>query len=153
MDLGSTIFVAISALFGLIIVISVLAGITASHFDSSSNISKSEIIALCLLHPLIICVLVGLLLFATTNQPYGYYEFLRWAVLILSIISIMTFVYRGGVFYVIAGAIFLPLAILFNPLILFEFNRSIWIGIDITAATLLIGVIGAAVYEPPLDNS
>jgi hypothetical protein len=83
----------------------------------------------------IICAL--LLFIAVFELPIGYYTLLRIAVLIGSLIVIITEVENGINFWVITFGI---VAIVYNPFIpVYLNNKSAWIPIDIICAILFVG--------------
>jgi hypothetical protein len=74
-----------------------------------------------------------LLLWALTDNPYGYYQFLRWAVLIIAAYSAyiaynskkMSWAWTFGI-----------TAVLFNPIIPFYFSKETWQIIDVFVAII-----------------
>lgn len=78
-------------------------------------------------------VVITMLLWALADNPYGYYQFLRWA--ILAVGSYTTYsAHRAGdkVWPWIFGAI----VILFNPIFLITFSRETWQIIDVVVAMI-----------------
>lgn len=85
-------------------------------------------------------VIIALLIATFSTQQYSYYAFLRWLVMISSIY--FAFIYSKN------GLIGLPIffgatALLFNPLIPFWFQKSIWQLIDFIIAVF----IGFSIYS------
>jgi ABC-type Mn2+/Zn2+ transport system permease subunit len=74
-----------------------------------------------------------LLLFALTDNPYGYYQFLRWAIVIIGGISAYSF-YKSEkpVWTIIFGIIVL----LFNPIFPFYLSKNAWQVIDMVVAVI-----------------
>jgi arginine exporter protein ArgO len=73
------------------------------------------------------------LLGAVGNWPYGYYQLLRWAILIIGAYS----VYLAYEIRKISWAwIFGIIAVLFNPIIPITFSKDIWQIIDIIVAII-----------------
>jgi len=73
------------------------------------------------------------LLGALANNPYGYYQFLRW--LILGVGGYSAYLaYNSGrkIWTVIFGVI----ALLFNPIIPFYLSRNAWQPIDVIVAII-----------------
>ena len=84
----------------------------------------------------IICSI--LLLIALLNNPYGYYQILRWVIMIASAYLSYTYFSSNDKKY---GWIFCAVAILFNPFIPFVFDKSIWQILDvITSGVFLISL-------------
>ena len=82
---------------------------------------------------------IGILIGALWNHPYGYYQLLRWVVMIVGAYSAYS-VYedKNNTWAWIFGAI----AVLFNPIIPFTFAKETWQVIDIaTAIVIFINVI------------
>ncbi len=75
------------------------------------------------------------LLGALANNPYGYYQFLRWAILVIGGYSAYSVYKLGNKSW---PWIFGIIAILFNPLIPFTFQRGTWQFIDLSVAVLLL---------------
>ncbi len=82
-----------------------------------------------------ICVFAGimLLLAIPTGLPYGYYEFLRWAIFISSIIVAYGFYKSKLTSWTL---IFSGIAFLFNPLVPIYLTKSIWVPIDFISSIL-----------------
>jgi len=78
-------------------------------------------------------IAVLFLLGAIADNPYSYYQFLRWIILGVSGYSAYLS-YNSGkkIWMVIFGAI----ALLFNPIIPFYFSRSTWQSIDAIVAII-----------------
>ena len=75
---------------------------------------------------------------AIAEWPYGYYVFLRWITCIASILVAFQ-AFEKNIDW--AKAIFIIVAILFNPLAPIHLSRSIWIPLDIITAILFIFAI------------
>jgi len=80
---------------------------------------------------LVILFLLG----ALGDNPYGYYQFLRWLILGVSGYSAYL-AYNSG--RKIWAGIFGLIAILFNPFIPFYLSRSTWQPIDIIVAIIFL---------------
>jgi hypothetical protein len=74
---------------------------------------------------------IVLLLGALGNWPYGYYQLLRWAVLIIGAYSAYLAYEKGKVTW---AWIFGIIAVLFNPILPFYLSKNTWQFIDIAAA-------------------
>ena len=73
------------------------------------------------------------LLGALANNPYGYYQFLRWVILVVGAYSAYLAYNAGKKAWVwILGII----AVLFNPIIPFTFQRDTWQTIDVIVAVI-----------------
>ena len=72
-----------------------------------------------------------LLLAAVTDWPYGYYQFLRWAVCAAAAFCAWRASQDGRTAWLIG---FVALALLFNPFHTIHFRRSEWAWIDALAA-------------------
>jgi|TARA_B110001469_G_C9630521_1_gene315362 hypothetical protein len=80
----------------------------------------------------------ALIIAATTSQPYSYYTFLRWLVMV-------TFIYFSYIYYsrgqygliIYFGAI----AVLFNPFSKFWFQKEMWQLIDFLVAGITLFTI------------
>jgi len=80
-------------------------------------------------------IAVLFLLGAIANNPYVYYQFLRWIVLgVGGYSAYLAYNSRRKIWMVIFGAI----ALLFNPIIPFYFSRSAWQSIDIIVAIIFL---------------
>jgi len=81
-----------------------------------------------------LCITAGIaLLLAIYSFPYGYYIFLRWAIMLISIyVAILKF--QGN--YKTAGLILLSVAILFNPFVPITMAKSSWAIFDFITAML-----------------
>jgi hypothetical protein len=67
--------------------------------------------------------------------PYSYYMFLRWVACATAVVfAIVGF--RVGHHW--APLLFVPVAVLFNPLIPFHMRKSDWLPLDVGAAILFI---------------
>ena len=73
------------------------------------------------------------LLWALVDNPYGYYQFLRWAVLVVGAYSAYLAYKLGSKSW---PWIFGIIAVLFNPIIPFTFQRGTWQFIDIIVAVI-----------------
>ena len=76
-----------------------------------------------------------ILLGALADNPYGYYQVLRWAILAIG-------AYSAYLTYKVGNKswpwIFGIVAILFNPVITFTFQRDTWQIIDVIVAIIFI---------------
>lgn len=81
----------------------------------------------------IICAV--LLLIALFNFPIGYYQILRWTVMILSAYLSYNYFNLNSKVY---GWIFAVVAMLFNPIIPFYFDKGIWQILDFITAVVFI---------------
>ncbi|MDD4531391.1 MAG: hypothetical protein PHH21_01645 [Candidatus Pacebacteria bacterium] len=79
-----------------------------------------------------------LLFWALADNPYSYYQFLRWAILIISGYSAYISYKNGRIEWSWA---FVIIAILFNPIIPFYLSRGIWQLLDLI--TILIFLISS----------
>ena len=75
---------------------------------------------------------------AIAEWPYGYYILLRWITCMTSILIAFQ-VFEKNIDW--AKAVFIVIAILFNPLAPNYLSRSIWISLDIVTAILFIFAI------------
>lgn len=73
------------------------------------------------------------LLGALADNPYGYYQFLRWFILGISGYSVYL-AYNSG--RKVWAGIFGVIAFLFNPIIPFYFSKSTWQPIDVVVAII-----------------
>ncbi|GMX57831.1 MAG: hypothetical protein YFSK_1610 [Candidatus Yanofskyibacterium parasiticum] len=92
-------------------------------------------------------ILAGLILLGgLANNPYSYYTFLRWAVMIAAAYSAYQS-YEGGKsgWTWIMGII----AILFNPIAPFYMNRDTWQLIDLVVAVIFFA---SAFQKKPNEN-
>jgi len=76
-----------------------------------------------------------LLLLAILPLPYGYYIFLRWVTCGMAVFTAYI-AYQWGFKWAIW--VFIPLAILFNPIFPIYLTKEIWQPIDIITATIFI---------------
>ena len=76
-------------------------------------------------------VAILFLLGALANNPYGYYQFLRWVILIIGTYSAYSAYKIGSKAWT---WIFVTIAVLFNPIIPFALQRGTWQSIDIMVA-------------------
>ena len=78
---------------------------------------------------------VILLFWALADNPYGYYQFLRWAITIIA-------GYSGYMAYKKQRMgwawIFGIMGVLFNPVVPFYLSRNTWQFIDITSAIIFL---------------
>lgn len=74
------------------------------------------------------------LILAAFPLPYGYYIFLRWLVLASATLHIIMGVSRHRIAVVI---IFIPIAILFNPIAPIHLPKGLWFFIDLLSAMLV----------------
>ena len=79
-----------------------------------------------------------LLLIALADLPYGYYQFLRWAVCGMAIFMVYVS-YSSNIKWFMW--VFIVIAVLFNPIIPIHLNREIWRPIDIVSAIIFLGGI------------
>jgi hypothetical protein len=90
-------------------------------------------------------IILILIISATTKQPYSFYDFVRWSVMISSI-YLVNRTYKinqtGLVIYFIATAI------LFNPFYKFEFQKEIWHLIDY----VISGIIALTIIHDWTQN-
>jgi hypothetical protein len=89
-------------------------------------------------------IAVILLLWALTDNPYSYYQFLRWAILIIASYSAYFFYESKKNDWV---WIFGIIAILFNPIFPFYFSKDNWQLIDIISAILFFISLFNKKYE------
>lgn len=83
-------------------------------------------------------VAAGMVLAATATLPYGYYTALRWVVTIAALITAFVAFTSGHPGWVLAGWLYVGLAILFNPFQPVGLARSTWLWIDLAAGALLL---------------
>ncbi len=74
-----------------------------------------------------------MLLFALIDNPYGYYQILRWVVMLSAGYTAFILYERKDEAWT---WIFVGIAILFNPIIPIYLSREIWSVIDVIAAVL-----------------
>ena len=74
-----------------------------------------------------------LLLWALVDNPYGYYQFLRWVILIIAVCSAYVSYTQQKITW---AWIFGIMAVLFNPVIPLHFSRGNWQFIDVVAAVI-----------------
>lgn len=74
-----------------------------------------------------------LLLWALKDNPYGYYQLLRWSILIIGGYSAYLAYGNKNVRWI---WIFSIMAIIFNPIIPFYFSKDTWQFIDATTAAI-----------------
>ncbi|MFA5778443.1 MAG: DUF6804 family protein [Candidatus Paceibacterota bacterium] len=84
-------------------------------------------------------IAIGILIGAMWSHPYGYYQFLRWVVMVTGAYSAyIAYEHKNNTWAWIFGII----TVLFNPIIPFTFSRSAWQLIDlITAGIISVGII------------
>ena len=85
----------------------------------------------------------GLLLLAIANLPYGYYIFLRIAITIIAGINAFSVYKRKNK---TLFAVFLGIAVLFNPLVPIYLDKGTWILIDLIVG-LFFGVAAFMNFE------
>ena len=92
-------------------------------------------------------VIAFLLLIATLPLPYGYYMFLRWVTC-----GMAAFTAYIGYQWETKWAlyVFIPIAILFNPIFPIHLTKEIWQPIDIVVAVLFS--VSAFVLKKPLSD-
>jgi ABC-type Mn2+/Zn2+ transport system permease subunit len=78
-------------------------------------------------------IAIFILLLSFGKWPYSYYQFLRWAILIIGAYSAYLSYEKKEMAWV---WIFIMIAVLFNPIIPFYLSRNTWQYIDIIAAIL-----------------
>lgn len=78
---------------------------------------------------------IVILLLALGSLPYGYYQFLRWAITIIGAYSAYLAYEQKNV---TLTWIFGLMAILFNPIIPFTFEKNVWQTIDVITAIIII---------------
>lgn len=81
----------------------------------------------------IVCAI--LLTVAFFNHPYGYYQVLRWTIMIASLYLSFQYFEKKEEKY---GWTFLAVGILFNPLLPFFFEKSTWQILNLIAAGIYI---------------
>jgi len=74
-----------------------------------------------------------LLLWALADNPYGYYQFLRWVILVVGAYSAYSVYNLGSKSW---PWVFGIIAVLFNPIIPFTFQRETWQFIDVIVAII-----------------
>lgn len=88
-------------------------------------------------------LLVAVLCFlATTEMPYGYYKFVRWVVMIASIVVMPRLIewIKNESIAVACCVPFVVLLLVFNPFFPFKMHREIWFYWDIAAGVFFAGV-------------
>lgn len=76
-----------------------------------------------------------LLVWATSKHPYSYFIILRWVVCGVAIYGVYkSVINKKTIFSWILGII----ALLFNPILRFQFSRETWAPIDIISAVIFI---------------
>ncbi len=82
---------------------------------------------------IIVCLMLVL---AVLRLPYDYYKVLRWVVFVISIhLALFHYSSKNIIWPLILGLI----ALIFNPLIPFRFDKEIWTFINLGSA-LVLGV-------------
>ncbi|MFA5935063.1 MAG: DUF6804 family protein [Candidatus Paceibacterota bacterium] len=76
-----------------------------------------------------------LLLIALLNNPYGYYQILRWVITGFSVYLAYSYFQSNNKKY---GWIFTIVAILFNPILPLFFSKDIWQILDIITSGIFI---------------
>ena len=89
-------------------------------------------------------------LVAITNQPYAFYHFTRWLLMITCLWG--TYRHRHQLWPSFAPAYTL-IAILFNPIAPFHFQKSTWHLLDALAAITLLASIAAPYLRPTNPQS
>jgi hypothetical protein len=79
-----------------------------------------------------------MLLVAIAPFPYGYYQFLRWIICGIAIFIAYTTYHINRIWFM---ALFVAIAILFNPIMIIHFEKEIWQFIDIVCAAVFIASI------------
>lgn len=80
-------------------------------------------------------IAIGILIGAMWSHPYGYYQFLRWAITIIGAYSAyLAYEYKDNTWAWIFGII----VVLFNPIIPFTFEKETWQIIDVATAIIII---------------
>ena len=82
---------------------------------------------------------------APVHWPYGYYQLLRFAVTALGIWLAVAASRQHSTGWTILG---IGLALLYNPIVPFYFERGTWLPIDLAAVALCV----AAAIKPPVNN-
>ena len=94
-------------------------------------------------------LVVAIMLFAGLAEwAYGYYQFLRFAVCVVSIYVALV-VYDADKMW--AVWVFGSIAVLFNPFIPIHFPREIWRVLDVACGIMFI--VGASISKKPFENS
>lgn len=84
-------------------------------------------------------ITVFLLLFALADNPYGYYQILRW--IVCGVAGYSAYLEYQKIHYPWTW-VFGIIAVLFNPLSTIHLNKDIWVVLNIiTAGTLIISII------------
>jgi len=74
-----------------------------------------------------------LLLWALADNPYSYYQFLRWAILVIGAYTAYTSYKQQKIAWAWTFGI---TAVLFNPIFPFYLSKNAWQFIDVTAAII-----------------
>lgn len=87
-------------------------------------------------HPITIlkAIAIIMLLWALADNPYWYYQLLRWVVCGVSAYSAYIYYQEKNTTWM---WIFIIVAVLFNPIASFYFGREIWEALDIIAAAII----------------
>lgn len=93
----------------------------------------------------------SLLTLALFNMPYGYFEFLRWLIMIIGISIAFEPIARRMRWLFFFG---LSVAALFNPFVKVPFEREVWWWIDLSLACLFLylGFKATDGTQAPLDQ-
>lgn len=95
-------------------------------------------------------IVAGLMLIiATQDLPYSYYQLLRLVVFTSSIFLVWYFI-KSKV--LILGWLFVIPALIFNPITPLYLEKSLWVSIDIIIAGLFFASLMAAKYENKIDS-
>lgn len=86
-----------------------------------------------------------ILLGALGDNSYSYYQFLRWAILAIGVYSAYTIYKLGNNTW---AWIFGIIAVLFNPIIPFTFQRETWQIIDVVVAI----IFGISLFNKNVKN-
>ncbi len=78
-------------------------------------------------------IAIILLLWALTDNPYSYYQLLRWVITIIAGYTAYTYYNKQKIRWTWTFGV---MALLFNPIIPFYFSKSTWQLIDLTSAVL-----------------
>lgn len=90
--------------------------------------------------PVIIVKIIAaiMLLWALADNPYGYYQILRWVVVgVAGYSAFIAYEHRKNVWAWIFGII----TILYNPIAPIYLNREIWAVIDVIVAVIILASI------------
>lgn len=74
-----------------------------------------------------------ILLCAVFDNPYGYYQFLRWSIMIIGgYLAYLSYISKKNNW----TFIFIAITVLFNPIIPFYFSKDVWQILDIVTAVI-----------------